>query len=261
MKPIKLDRPIIYFDLETTGTDVAVDRIVSMAYTKITPETLASDSSESSVHRLINPGMAIPPKSTAVHGITDEMVDGAPFFKDLAMDIFRVFGNCDLAGYNIRGFDVPMLWEEFNRAKINWDLKGVRILDAHEIFRRKEQRRLQDALIKYCGKVHDGAHNAQADVRATKDVMEAQLEHYADLGAMSVDDLHSFCNEDEIDGQKMWRVDLAGHIVQGVDGIPRYTARKVKGVAVLDDIGFGQWMLKNSFPENTKSILRQIFNA
>ena len=168
-----------------------------------------------------------------------------------------VFAGADVLGYNVRNFDVPLLWEEFNRAGIDW--KPGRIIDAYSIFRKKEPRDLEAAVRKYVGGDHTEAHDAMADAWATVSVLLGQRRLYQDVAFMGVEALAEYSREDdEFDGQKARRLDFAGHVVETADGVARYTLRKVRGVPVLDDRGFGGWMLRNDFPEHTKRVLRRL---
>lgn len=255
---LELERPLIIFDIEATGTDVCLDRILTLAALKLQPEDFFTDAGEVRQQWTVNPGYPIPPASTKVHGITDAMVKDCPPLKTVASQIVGFFADCDLCGYNLINFDIPILWEELKRAGYTWNLDGANVVDASEIFRRKEPRTLAGALKKYCGREHDGAHEAMADVLATRDVLLGQRAAYPDLGAMGVTALAQFSTAEEFDGRPAKRLDLAGYVIEDTDGIARYTLKKVRGVAVRDDPGFGGWMLRNSFPENTKAVLRTI---
>lgn len=246
---MKLTRPLAFIDAEThvpgLQPDPAADRIISFAILRV-----ETNGKESSYEWLLNPGCPISPGATKIHGITDEMVRDCPSFKQRASHIMGHINGCDLAGFCCRDYDVPLLWEEFYRAGIKWDLTGVNIIDAGIIFRVKEERTLTAAMKFYCGKDHAGAHGAKADVAASRDVLWHQLVRYPDLGDMNPGSLSAHLD----DG----RIDLAGKIVKGPDGRPTYAIGKAKGVAVVDDPGFGHWMLKNNFSEQTKQVLRSI---
>lgn len=260
MNPIILDRPLVAFDIESSGTDVSKDRIITLAALQFIGRF--SDVETIAFKRRVwtlNPGIPIPESASRVHGITNEMVKDKPTFKDVAMDVFVMFSGADLLGYNIRNFDVPLLWEEFNRAGIDWKVESARIVDACAIFRKKEPRDLEAAVRKYVGGDHSGAHDAEADAVATVSVLLGQRRLYQDVSQMDVAALTEFSREDdEFDGQKARRLDLAGHIIQTADGVARYTLKKVRGVPVLEDRGFGGWMLRNDFPEHTKRVLRRL---
>lgn len=238
-------RPLCVFDIEGTGTDVAKDRIVTLAVMRIEPSTVLSRQWQ------VNPGVQMSDEVIAVHGITNEQVAQWEPFENHAKEIFTFLSGCDLAGFNLLNYDIPLLWEELNRCGIEWSLASARILDAGNIFKKKEERTLSAAVQFYLERNHDGAHDAQADVTATADVLDAQLFRYADLRAMTIDELASFSRFDD-------RVDLAGKIVKGKDGRPTYNIGKVRGVAVEDDPSFADWMLSKDFTANTKSVIRTI---
>lgn len=247
-------KPVCCLDLETTGTDVALDRIIQIAYKIFHGEIQATRS------QLVNPGFPIPKAVQELTGITDEMVKDAPRFEQLAKLIHEEIHGCDLVGFNLLNFDVPLLWEEFHRANINWDLTKTAIVDAGNIFKKKERRTLEAAVEKYCGRKHENAHDAMADVLATADVLDGQLFAYDDLGAMSFAQLAEFSCMDELDKQPVKRIDLAGILVRTADGIARYTHKKVRGVAVKDDLGYAGWMLRQNFSANTKLAIERVLN-
>lgn len=256
---IELTRPLAVFDIESTGADPAKDRIISLAVQKFWPADLADKTNRVEPREwLVNPGVPISPGATRAHGITDDAVAYLEPFSAVAAEIHRVMSHCDLCGYNVREFDIPMLWEEFARCGIEWNLEGVKVVDAMAIFKRKFPRTLAAALMTYCGREHDAAHNAMADVAATAEVLSGQLETHRDLGGMNVAGLAEFSCNDELDGEPVTRVDLAGLLVRGAAGVVRYTLKKVRGVAVLDDPGFANWMLKSDFTVNTKRALRKV---
>jgi len=236
-------KPLLCFDIEGTGTDPGNDRIVQIAW------RIGSEASK----LLINPGRPIPEDSIEIHGITDEMVKDAPTFKHVASALFEEFKNCDLLGFNGVNYDVPILWEEFYRAGINWDLSKTRILDAGTLFKRREERSLTAALRFYCDKELEGAHDALNDVNATLEVWNGQLARYG-LTDCDRETLERESNYEEK------RLDLAGKIIVGKDGRPTYTLHKVRGIAVEDDTGFAHWMLRSDFSANTKMVLRQILD-
>lgn len=260
MNPLLLDRPLLCFDIESTGTDVCLDRIITLAAVKLSPADLLAPEKRETRTWMFHPQRAIPAASTRVHGITDDMVKGKPSFERHAREIHDFFAGADLLGYNLLKFDVPILWEELFRANIEWSLSGV-IIDASEIFRKKEPRTLVAAVKKFCGREHTGAHEALADVEATLAVLEGQRQCYADLTNMNVHGLAEFSAAEEWEGQPAYRLDLAGYVIRSADGVARYTLKKVRGVAVADDPGFGEWMLRNTFPEQTKRVLRELLNT
>jgi DNA polymerase-3 subunit epsilon len=241
-------KPIIYFDLETTGTEVDKSRIVQIAAARIDPETGEAKTKKV----LVNPGILIPKEASDVHGITDQMVEGCPTFKAISKSLFEYMDGCDLGGFNIINFDVPLLAEEFLRAGLNWPAPGTLFIDAMKIFYEKEPRTLSGAVKHYLKREHADAHDAQADILATIEVYHAQLKAYADLGQMDRQELHDFCQGDEK------RVDLAGKIVLNATGVPVYSFGKDKGKSIKNNPGFAIWMLKNSFPTETKNHLKKL---
>jgi len=237
-------KPLLCFDIEGTGVDPALDRIVQIAW------RIENEASK----LLINPGRPIPQESIEVHGITDEMVKDAPTFKHVASALLEEFKGCDLLGFNLTNYDVPILWEEFYRCGIVWDLSDTRVLDAGTLFKRREERSLTAALRFYCDKELEGAHDALNDVNATLEVWAGQLDRYG-LTEADRETLERESNYEEK------RLDLAGKIVVGKDGRPTYTLHKVRGVAVEDDTGFAHWMLRSDFSANTKLVLRDILDG
>jgi DNA polymerase III subunit epsilon len=237
-------RPLLCFDIEATGPNPATDKIVSIAF------KTESDQERSF---LVNPDRPIPKEATEVHGITDEMVAEKPRFGAFAHEIHSIVKDCDLLGFNLSNFDVPLLWEELYRCEIEWDLSETHILDAGTLMKRREERTLSAALQFYCGREHTEAHNAMGDVVATWDVWKAQVQRY------KLHDLDRFNLERESNYEEQ-RVDLAGKIVVGKDFRPTYNFGKSKGVAVLDDIGYAMWMLRADFTQNTKMHLESILN-
>lgn len=259
---IELQRPLAVLDIESTGTDVAKDRIISLAVQKFWPADLADRRNRvESREWLVNPGVPISKGATRAHGITDDAVAYLEPFCKVAADVHRVLSHCDLCGYNVMGFDIPMLWEEFARCGIEWDLARVHVVDVMAIYKRKFPRTLTAALFEYCGREHDGAHNAMADVAATAEVLSGQLDKHADLGGMNVAGLAEYSCDDSLDGEPVTRVDLAGLLVRDAAGVVRFTLKKVRGVAVQDDLGFARWMLKADFTENTKLELRRVMES
>ncbi len=173
---LNLRKPIIFFDLETTGVNISRDRIIEISYIKVKP-----DGTETSAEYRVNPEMPIPAESTAVHHITDADVADKKPFRMIAPMLAREFAGCDIAGFNSNRFDVPMLAEEFARAEVDFDFTRARFVDVQNIFHKKEQRTLVAAYRFYCGKEIENAHSANADTRATYEVLMAQLDRYDDL--------------------------------------------------------------------------------
>ena len=247
---IRLNRPIVFIDLETTGVNLSQDRIVEIAMMKILP-----DGTQQRKRRLVNPQMPIPAEASAVHGITDDMVRDAPLFRDIAADVRQALDNCDLAGYNSNRFDWPMLMEEFLRAGLEFDLAGRRMLDVQRIFHVMEPRTLTAALRFYCNEELTDAHSAEADVTATWKVFDAQLARYPNLGN-TVDSVMQFLGDDEI-------VDFARRFVME-KGVETFNFGKHKGRPVADVLRsepqYYDWMMKGDFPMHTKQKLTEIFN-
>ncbi len=188
MTALKLERPLVFYDIEATGLDTTRDRIVEIALLKLNP-----DGSKQTQTYLVHPEMPIPPESTAIHHISDEMVKDSPRFIEIAKPLAEFIGDSDLAGYNILSFDVPMLISEFTRAKVPFEVNGRALIDAMKIFHFKEPRDLSAAYKFYCGKEMSGAHRALNDIEATIDILEGQLNKYVDL-PKTAQELSLFCN-------------------------------------------------------------------
>ena len=246
---LNLKNPIVFFDLETTGTDIVHDRIVEISYHKVYP-----NGREEGKTLRINPQMPIPPASTAVHGITDEDVKNCPTFKEVAKEIARDIEGCDLAGYNSNRFDVPVLAEELLRAGVDIDLKRRKFVDVQVIFHKMEQRTLAAAYKFYCHKELTDAHTAEADTLATYEVLQAQLDRYPEL-QNDVDFLAKFTTQSN-------NADFAGRIVYNERGEEVFNFGKYKGKKVTDvfntDIGYYGWMMSNDFALHTKKVLTAI---
>ena len=247
---LNLKRPLIFFDLETTGINVTSDRIVELCYIKVFP-----NGNEESKSMRINPGMPIPPHSTAVHGITDDDVKDCPTFKEVAKELELTFRDSDIAGYNSNKFDVPLLVEEFLRAGVEIDLSKRKFVDVQTIFHKMEQRTLVAAYKFYCGKNLENAHSALADTRATLEVLESQLDRYPDVLTNDVGFLANFTTVNR-------NVDFAGRIIyndkdEEVFNFGKYKGRKVTDVFRLDP-GYYSWMMQGDFALNTKQVLTRI---
>lgn len=245
------DRPLVVFDLESTGTDVVKDRIVEFGAMKM----LSATNYKETKAILVNPGMPISNGAFEAHGITDEMVADKPSFSAYARSLHEYLWGCNVAGYNCRNFDVPMLSEEFARCGIKWPDGDTKIIDAFNIYRKKEPRDLAAAVKFYTGSEIQDAHSASGDVVSTARVLLGQLEMYPDLTDMTPEELDSFC----VDGKRA--LDVAGKIVLNDKGEAVYAFGKSIGVRVVDDPGFGQWMLKNDFASNTKAVLRGLLGV
>lgn len=247
---LQLSRPIAFIDLETTGVNISLDRIVEIAVVKI-----MADGTKQVKRKLINPLMPIPSGSTEVHGISDEMVKDAPSFKQAANEIKQFMENCDIAGYNSNRFDIPMLIEEFLRAGIEFSVDGRKLLDVQKVFHLMEQRTLGAAYKFYCNKVLEGAHSAEVDATATWEVLEAQVERYPLIGD-TVESIVKFTGEDDI-------VDFARRFVKE-KGIEVFNFGKHKGKPVTqvlkEEPQYYDWMMKGDFPLDTKQKLTEILN-
>ena len=248
----QIDKPLAVFDLEATGTNPRVDRIVEMAVVIIFPE------GRREVHAFrINPGVPIPPEASAIHGILDADVAREPTFKERAPKILELLDGCDLGGYNCIRFDIPMLIEEFVRAGLTFPVAGRRVVDAQRIFHKREPRDLVAALAFYCNDTHLDAHGAEADALATVRVLEGELARYPDL-PRTVDELDRYCDSRD----PTW-ADREGRL-RIVDGAVTLNFGKKKGETLRHiaetDPGFLKWMLKAEFPTDTKDIVRKVLN-
>lgn len=249
MLPFKLDRPLAVFDIESTGVNPRLDRIIDLAIFKFTPD----GHSESHVFRF-HPEMPIPAEATAIHHIADADVVGCPPFREKAAQIAELLQDCDLAGFNVARFDIPLLIEEFARAGVGFSDAGRRVLDAQRIFHRKEPRDLTAALAFYCSESHAGAHDAEADVQATINVLKAQFERYADL-PHDMTELDKYCNPPR---NAAW-VDRSGKLKWVGDEIvinfgAQYNGQKLRDLA-RDNPKFLKWIIKSDFPTDTKKIV------
>lgn len=250
----QLDRPLAVFDIEATGINPRTDRIIELSIVKLMPP-----GGERQLHTfLLHPGMPIPPESTAIHGIKDEDVAGKPTFKTIAPDLFRLLEGCDLGGYNIIRFDIPMLIEEFLRASLNFNLEGRRIIDSQRIYHKREPRDLAAALKFYCGELFLEGHRAEADALATVRVLEGQFSKYSDL-PRDFSELDKYCNLRDPswvdrDGKLRWQ-----------NGEIAINFGKNKGRLVSDlarvDTGFLKWILKSDFASDTKDIIAKILDG
>lgn len=246
---LNLTKPIVFFDLETTGTNITSDRIVEISYIKVFP-----DGREESKTMRINPERHIPEEATRVHHISDADVADQSTFKEVSHQLAQVFTGSDIAGYNSNRFDVPLLVEEFLRVGINIDLSKCRFVDVQTIFHKMEQRTLSAAYQFYCGKDLDGAHSADADTRATYEVLKAQLDRYSNL-KNEIAALAEFSSQNR-------NVDFAGRIVLNDKDVPVFNFGKYKGQPVEEvfrrDIGYYGWMMQGDFPLNTKNVISAI---
>ncbi|MDR0507570.1 MAG: 3'-5' exonuclease [Dysgonamonadaceae bacterium] len=253
---LNLKNPLLFFDLETTGTNIVNDRIVEISYLKISP-----NGNEESKTRKINPEIPIPPEATAIHGISNEDVKDAPVFRSIAKSLAEQIEGCDLAGYNSNRFDIPLLAEEFLRAEVDIDLMKRKFVDIQTIYHKKEQRTLAAAYKFYCNKDLENAHTAEADTKATYEILKAQLDSYPDLenDIQFLSKYSAFTNN----------VDFAGRVIYNeqkkeVINFGKYKGRLVEDV-LREDPGYYGWIIQGDFPLYTKKVfttikLRTAFN-
>ena len=258
---LKLRSPLAFFDIESTGINIANDRIIEISILKVYP-----DGSEESKTQLINPGIPIPAESSLIHGIYDDDIKDAPLFKEVGKSFVQFLEGCDLAGFNIIKFDVPLLVEEFLRAGINFDISKRKLIDAQKIFHLMEKRNLTAAYKFYCGKNLENAHSAEADTRATYEIFKKQVEKYdgEDVTDMKGNKLGVIQNDMEavhnITLQKM--VDLAGRMLYNDEGIEVFNFGKHKGKSVVEVLKkepmYYDWIQRSDFSLDTKRKLTEI---
>lgn len=263
---LNLDKDLVFFDLETTGVSVSNDRIVQIGMIKY-----YSDGRKEEKNRLVNPTIPIPEEATAVHGITNEMVQEAPTFRQISKGIQSFIGNSDLCGFNSNRFDVPLLLEEFYRAGIDFDMTNRSSVDVWKIFQKMEPRNLKAAYKFYCNKELDGAHDAMNDIRATAEILESQLDIYKDANYEESDGrveekpivnnmkkLHDFTN---FKGQ----LDYSGRIVLNENSVPVFNFGKYQDQSVVDVLkhnpGYYSWFMKSDFSTDTKKVLEKIMES
>jgi DNA polymerase-3 subunit epsilon len=246
---LKLERPLVVFDLETTGVDPNTDRIVEISVLRVAP-----DGTRESRTRRINPGRPIPAGATAVHGIRDQDVRDEPSFRQIARGLLDFMADADLAGFNISRFDLPLLDREFRNCGLDLQVSKRRVVDAMTIYHRKERRDLSAAVSFYLGRSHEGAHAAEADVIATIEVLDAQLAMYPDL-PRTVDELDSWGR----DGRPP-AVDGAGKFVwrdgEAVFDFGKHQGRTLRAVAE-EDAGYLAWILKSDFPDDARELVAE----
>lgn len=248
---LHLTRPIVFFDLETTGTNILHDRIVEISVVKIIP---GQEDKPQAKTRRINPEMPIPAEATAVHHITDADVANEPTFKQVARSLADFMSGCDIAGFNSNRFDIPLLDEEFNRAGVDFDFHRARFVDVQTIFHKMEPRNLSAAYRFYCGKELEGAHGANADTMATYEVFLAQLDHYDSLPG-DIEELAKFSAQNN-------NVDLAGRLIYDDQGREVINFGKYKGQVAANvlarDPGYYSWILQGDFASDTKRAFTRI---
>lgn len=248
---LNLTKPLVIFDLETTGVSITQDRIVEISYIRVEP-----NGNEESKTLRINPGMHIPEEASKVHGIFDEDVKDCPSFKDVAQTLANTFKGCDFAGYNSNHFDLPLLAEEMIRANVVFDLSNARFVDVQTIFHKMEPRNLIAAYKFYCDKNLEDAHSACADTRATYEVLKAQLDRYGDELQNDVEFLSSYSSHNR-------NVDLAGRLVRNDEGVVVFNFGQHKGESVEEVLTktpqYYDWIQNRDFAEDTKNVLREIY--
>lgn len=246
---LELTKPLAFFDLETTGLNIASDRIVEISIIKLMP-----NGDKEIKTKLINPTIPISKESEGIHGITDNKVKDKATFKEVASELNDFIKGCDLAGYNSNRFDIPLIAEEFLRAGIDFDVKSRNLIDVQNIFHKMEQRTLVAAYKFYCSKDLTEAHSAEADTTATYEILEAQIAKYADLKG-DTDFLSEF-------SQMTKNVDLLGRFVYDEKNIAVFNFGKHKGKAVTEVLkkepGYFSWMMNGDFPLYTKKVLKEI---
>lgn len=247
---LNLKNPLVFFDLETTGINIATDRIVELCYIKVYP-----NGNEESKSMRINPEMHIPEASSAIHGIYDEDVKDCPTFKQIAKELANAIEGCDLAGFNSNRFDIPMLAEEFLRAGVDFDMTRRKFIDVQNIYHKLEKRTLSAAYKFYCGKDLENAHSALADTQATYEVLQAQLDKYPNELQNDMQFLADFSRMSN-------NVDFAGRIVYNEQGVEVFNFGKYKGMPVTEvlqkDSGYYGWVMQGDFTRNTKQVLTQL---
>jgi DNA polymerase-3 subunit epsilon len=249
-KLLKLTKPLIFFDLETTGTNTILDKIIQFCGIKYFPNRAEPKTLE----LFINPGFPLPKEIIELTKITDEKLKGKKSFREVASQINEFIFGCDLAGFNIIKFDVPMLKEQFKvDYGMNLDLSETSLVDIGNIFKKKEERTLAAASRFYLGKEHKNAHNALDDTKTTAEVFYAQLEKYSDL-PQDIKELAAYSTFDN--GVDCY--DLDGKIAKGTGGVAIYNFGKNKGIPVNNVLDYARWMLKQDFSDSTKGVINKI---
>ncbi|GAB1350996.1 3'-5' exonuclease [Ignavibacteriales bacterium] len=253
---LKLIRPIVFFDLETTGIDVEKDKIVEISLLK-----LFSDGKREIKTVLVNPERSIPTEASKIHGLYDLMVANEKTFPEIAQNLLKIFDGCDISGYNLLSYDLPLIKQEFRRCGIDFPAKGTVAIDPYLLYAKKEPknpgnpsdtRRLTDAYQFYCGKKIVGAHSAEADIVATMEVFLAQLEKYSDIGD-SPEEIAQY-----LGAGRTKNADISGKLVFNDRDEIVYNFGKHVGKRVKDEKSYAEWMLKSDFPDDTKRVLREI---
>lgn len=256
---LELKNPLLFFDIESTGLSVASDRIVEISMVKVSPTAPGQPNKVEVKTRRLNPTIPISPEAQAVHGISDEDVAHEPTFRQIAKSLASWMEGCDIAGYNSLKFDIPMLAEEFLRAGVEFDFRKRKLIDVQNIFHKKEQRTLKAAYTFYCDKDLEKAHSAEADTMATYEVLEAQLDRYANDAVDPIQNDVSFLSKYTCQTRF---VDYAGRMVYDENGVPVFNFGKHKGKRVIDVLhaepSYYDWMENGDFPRDTKLMLTKI---
>ena len=256
---LALKNPLLFFDIESTGLNIASDRIVEISLVKVSPGAPGQPNKVDVKTRRINPTIPISPAAQAIHGISDEDVKDCPTFKQVAKSLAGIMEGCDIAGYNSLKFDIPMLAEEFLRAGVDFDFRKRKLVDVQNIFHKKEQRTLKAAYKFYCGQNLDNAHSAEADTMATYEVLEAQLDRYA---ADEEDPLQNDVGYLAKYSCQTRFVDYAGRIALDDSDQPVFNFGKHKGRRVVDVLSkepsYYTWMMDGDFTLDTKQQLTKI---
>lgn len=252
---LNLKRPLVVFDIESTGLNITEDRIIELSYVKVYP-----DGHEESKTYRFNPEKVIPQQAIDVHGITNEDLKDEPLFKERAHDISRIFEGSDIAGFNSNHFDIPLLAQEMSKAGVNFDPSQHKFIDVQTIYHKREKRDLEAACIFYCGHPMANHHSAADDAKTTLEVLKAQLDHYADAEEPlqnDVDYLSQYSSHNR-------NVDLAGRIILNDKKEPVFNFGKHRGKTVEEvftklDYGYYDWMMKSDFAENTKQVITKLY--
>ena len=256
---LNLKNPLLFFDIESTGLNVATDRIVEISLVKVSPGAPGQPNDVEIKTRRINPTIPITPGAQAVHGISDEDVKDCPTFKQVAKSLAKLMEGCDIAGYNSLKFDIPMLAEEFLRAGIEFDFRKRKLVDVQNIFHKKEQRTLKAAYKFYCGQNLDNAHSAEADTMATYEVLEAQLDRYANDEEEPLQNDVAYLSKYSCQTRF---VDYAGRIALNDNDVPVFNFGKHRGRPVADVLkqepSYYSWMMDGDFTLDTKQQLTKI---
>ncbi len=252
---LNLKRPLVVFDLESTGLNITEDRIIELSYVKVYP----NGQEESRTFRF-NPEKVIPQQAIDVHHITNEMLEGEPTFKQRAHEIARVFEGSDIAGFNSNHFDIPLLAQEMSKAGINFDPSQHKFIDVQTIYHKREKRDLEAACIFYCGHPMENHHSAADDAKTTLEVLKAQLDHYANDAEPLKNDV-DFLSQYSTHNRN---VDLAGRIIYNEQKQPVFNFGKHRGKTVEEvftklDFGYYDWMMKSDFAENTKQVITKLY--